>query len=91
VKLEKDIEQSAVKRLYEQIGCMQLKTSDPLRHFPDRMVLLPEGRVVFVEFKRPKEKLRIAQRVIKSQLEKLGFEVYVVDNQTDYIELLTQL
>lgn len=90
-KLEKEIERSAVKRLYESIACVQLKTSEPLRHYPDRMVLLKGGKVVFVEFKRPSEEPRTGQNFIKAILEKLGFDVYVVDDENEYVELLTRL
>jgi hypothetical protein len=90
-KLEKEIERRGVQKLYERIGCMQLKTSEPLRHFPDRMILLEGGRLVFVEFKRPKEELRTAQNFTKAVLEKLGFRVYVVNDADEYAEVISQL
>lgn len=91
MKKEAEIEGAAIRRLYDRIGCMQLKMSEPLRHFPDRLILLPDARAVFVEFKRPNQKLRFSQNFVKAQLEKLGFEVYVVDNEDEYVELLTRL
>lgn len=43
---------------------------------PDRLVLLPYGRIAFVECKAPGEDLRPLQRKRKAQLEALGFSVY---------------
>lgn len=46
---------------------------------PDRIVLLPEGRLFFVELKRPGEKPRPLQVSVHKFMEKLGFKVYVID------------
>lgn len=47
---------------------------------PDRLVLLPKGRLYFVELKAPGKTLRPLQLKRKKQLESLGFEVYVIDS-----------
>lgn len=46
---------------------------------PDRVVLMPGGKCAFVELKSTGEKLRPLQEKRKSQIEKLGFRVYVAD------------
>ena len=46
---------------------------------PDRLVLLPGGRLAFVEVKAPGKTLRPLQVRRKRQLEALGFRVYVID------------
>ena len=46
---------------------------------PDRLVLMPEAHMAFVELKAPGRKLRPLQVRRKTQLERLGFQVYVVD------------
>lgn len=46
---------------------------------PDRIVLLPGGRMGFVECKAPGQKMRPLQVQRKRQLEGLGFLVYCVD------------
>lgn len=51
---------------------------------PDRLVLMPGGRMAFVELKAPGERLRPLQMKRKRQIEALGFNVYVVDS-TDKI------
>lgn len=46
---------------------------------PDRMVLLPGGKVIFVELKAPGEKLRKIQEYRAKELRKLGFQVECLD------------
>ena len=46
---------------------------------PDRIVLLPGGKLGFVELKAPGQKLRPLQRRRREQLECLGFRVFVID------------
>ena len=46
---------------------------------PDRIVLLPGGKMGFVELKAPGQKLRPLQRRRREQLERLGFRVFVID------------
>ena len=49
---------------------------------PDRIVLLPFGRVVFVELKRPKgESLRKRQEWWAKKLTDLGFNHWTVNDQ----------
>lgn len=90
-KFEKELEQKCIKEIHKRIGCLILKGFD--RHYPDRLILLPGGRAVFIEFKRPdsEEKLRFGQRFMKAQLEKLGFEVYVINDESQFADLLSQL
>jgi hypothetical protein len=47
---------------------------------PDRLILLPGGRIAFAETKTTGEKLRPRQVYVKKQLENLGFKVYIVDS-----------
>ena len=47
---------------------------------PDRLVLLPDKRLAFVEVKAPGETMRPLQVKRKRQLEALGFSVYCIDH-----------
>jgi hypothetical protein len=76
---EKYIEQKLVKEVKKR-GGMALKFVSPgLDGVPDRIVLLPMGRIAFVELKAPGKKMRPLQVRRKTQLEALGFLVYCVD------------
>lgn len=43
---------------------------------PDRIILLPGGRVVFAETKAPGKRERVLQRYVQDQLRRLGFPVF---------------
>ena len=76
---EEYIEQKLVKAV-KKGGGMALKFVSPgLDGVPDRIVLLPMGRIAFVELKAPGRKMRPLQVRRKRQLEALGFLVYCID------------
>ena len=43
---------------------------------PDRMILLPGGRIIFAELKAPGQKARKLQLRVHQMLRELGFEVF---------------
>lgn len=47
---------------------------------PDRLVLLPNGRMGFVEVKAPDKQPRPLQAASHKKLRALGFKVYVLDD-----------
>lgn len=55
---------------------------------PDRLNLLPGGRLFFAEFKYGANRLSSRQEVVKGILERLGFEVWVVNDRNidEYIK-----
>ncbi|WP_342767380.1 VRR-NUC domain-containing protein [Ammoniphilus oxalaticus] len=62
-------------------GAQALKFTSPgTAGMPDRIVLIPGGKIIFVELKKPKQKLRPLQQKRKRDLEKMGFQVEVVDS-----------
>lgn len=76
---EKAVEQQLV-RAVRRISGLALKFVSPgFAGVPDRIVLLPGGRLMFVELKAPGMQLRPLQVKRKRQLEALGFLVYKVD------------
>jgi hypothetical protein len=76
---EQTIEQKLVKAA-KAAGGMAPKLSCPgMAGMPDRLVLLPEGRIGFVEVKSPGEKPRPLQVARIGALRNLGFKVYVLD------------
>jgi hypothetical protein len=59
-------------------GCRPLKLWPTLAGLPDRLVLIPGGRVWFVEFKKPIGRVSPIQRRVHGLLDDLGFPVAVV-------------
>ena len=59
--LEKQIEQALVRRVKTLRGMAEKFVSPNRRSVPDRLVTLPEGRIIFVECKRPGGKVTEAQ------------------------------
>lgn len=75
-KLERKLRLEVCKR-----GGLAYKFTSPnVSGVPDRLVLLPNGRAIFVEMKAPGGVLRPLQKKRRNQLENLGFSVYVVDS-----------
>lgn len=83
-KLEKEIEKK-LKEMVEDHGGMCLKWVCPgWSGVPDRMLLLPGGRIVFVETKRPKGgKVSELQKWWNKKLTKLGFYAFFVYTYQD--------
>lgn len=69
-------------RCVERAGGMALKFPYAPSGWPDRMVLLPGGVVLFFELKRPKGgRLEPLQPWWHAQLRKLGFEVHLCNTK----------
>lgn len=81
--MKESILERKLKQEVEKIGGKALKFNSPgTAGVPDRLVLLPRGRALFVEMKAPGQRLRAIQAKRKKELEALGFEVYVIDSDT---------
>ena len=76
---ESSIERRIVIEAKKRGGLAAKFVSPGLDGVPDRIALLPGGKMAFVELKAPGKKLRPLQALRKEQLEGLGFRVYVVD------------
>jgi hypothetical protein len=75
--LEKTIENKFVKWATQQ-GCMCLKLNVVgRRSWPDRLVLVPTGGMLLIEFKRPGGKLSPGQEMLHEELDKIGHTVHV--------------
>lgn len=83
-QLEKDIERK-LRRSVERAGGRCLKWTCPgWSGVPDRIILLPGGRVIFAELKRPKGgRVSKLQEKWREWLTALGFEVWIVWNDND--------
>lgn len=77
---ERDIEQKLVKAVKAKGGLAPKFVSPGFDGVPDRIVLLPRGRIAFIELKAKGRKMRPLQVRRKRQLESLGFSVYCIDS-----------
>lgn len=78
---ERDIERKFVMEAKRRGGLAWKFISPGNDGVPDRIVLLPGGRMAFAELKAPGKKPRPLQVKRKRQLESLGFRVYVIDGK----------
>lgn len=58
---------------------------------PDRLVLLPEGKMFFAELKAPGKKPRPEQVRVHESLKRLGFDVRVIDSTAKVKEILNEV
>lgn len=80
---ESALERRLVREV-ERIGGLAPKWVSPgNRGVPDRLVILPGGRTIYVEMKKPGEQLKPLQKRWKRKLQELGQEHYKIDNETD--------
>lgn len=80
---EKEVEAALVKAAKKRNGVALKFVSPGLSGVPDRLVLLPDGKIGFIELKAPGKKMRLLQKKRKSQLERLGFLVFCLDNKEE--------
>ena len=83
---EKDVEKY-LKDEIKKIGGIAYKFVSPGNAgVPDRLVLLPDGLMFFVELKAPGKKTRKIQDRQAGRIRRLGFKVEILDskNKVDY-------
>ena len=85
---ESAIEQKLVKAAKAKGGVALKLTSPTMNGLPDRLILLPKGKIAFVELKAPGKKPRPLQTARHDMLRSLGFKVYVIDNAEQIAPIL---
>jgi len=88
---EKEIEKQLVVETKRMKGLALKFTSPGFVGVPDRLVLLPGGKLAFVEVKKEGEKPRPIQISRHKLLRKLGFKVYVLDSKKQIKEILNEI
>ncbi len=79
---ERTIEQK-FRAAVKAAGGLAVKFASPgFDGVPDRLALLPGGRMAFVEVKAPGKKPRPLQLARHRLLRQLGFKVYVLDDES---------
>ena len=80
MQAEKSVEQYLIRRVKACGGmCIKLQCTG-INGIPDRIVLIPSGKSVFVELKAPGGRLSAVQEVRIKQLREMNFDVYVLYN-----------
>lgn len=78
---EKDIERYLRDKV-KTIGGIAYKFVSPGNTgVPDRIVLLPGGKIIFVELKAPGNKPTALQEMQQKKIRDLGFAVFVIDGK----------
>jgi len=90
-KTEASIEQTLVDRVRESGGLALKWVSPAMSGVPDRIVVMPGGRIVFVELKRLGERLRPLQARVHQMLAELGADVRVIDSVEAIDRMLEQV
>ena len=76
---ERDVERALVRAVQSRGGICPKWVSPGLDGVPDRIVMLPDGRIGFVELKAPGERPRALQIARMRQFKRLGYQCYVCD------------
>jgi Holliday junction resolvase len=82
-KIQKDIIKEAEKQGWYVVKIIQCNKNG----FPD-LLLMKNGRVIFIEVKDTGKQLRPLQEYRKKEIEKCGFEFFTLDNCKDLIYIL---
>lgn len=80
-KRESLIEKKLIQEVKKKGGLCE-KWISGTSGWPDRIVLLPSGKFGFVEVKAPGKKPRALQVERHKKLRSMGFQVYVLDNES---------
>ena len=86
--LEKDVERALVKMVKRHGGRCLKFVCPGQAGVPDRIILLPRGRVVFVETKRPKGgRTSELQKYWHRELRRFGFDAYFIHTKEAVVGL----
>ena len=88
---EKQIEQKLVRAVKARGGICPKLVCPGMDGMPDRIVLIPGGRMAFVEVKAPGKKPRPLQLSRHRLLRRLGFRVYVLDDPAMVAGILNEI
>lgn len=89
--LEKTIEQALVRATKKAGGIAPKLTSPANAGMPDRIIILPNGKICFVELKAPGKKPRPLQTRQMQRLTTLGCMVRIIDHPNQIQELIDEI
>ena len=89
--MEKDIEKKFTKAIRHVDGIALKLVSPSFNGIPDRLVLMPKGKIGFVEIKDRGKKSRALQISRHNMLRQLGFKVFVLDDVDDIEKIIKEI
>jgi len=89
--MEKHLEQKLVKAVKASGGIAPKFTSPGTDGMPDRILMFPGGKLAFVEVKRQGQQPTPLQMARHGMLRKLGFLVYVLDDEKQIPGILEEI
>lgn len=91
IESEKTLERLLTRKVKENLGGLSLKmVSTHMIGLPDRLCLVPPGRIFFAEIKTTKQKPRKIQLIVHEKLRRLGFRVEVIDTSDQINKLIKE-
>lgn len=92
VSASEKVLEAELRERCKALGWMCIKlTSQYQRGLPDRLILMPGGRVCFAEIKTTGKKPTALQKVMHERLRALGYRVEVVDTTESLDNLIVDL
>ena len=88
---ESVVEREFVQAIRKAGGVAYKLTSQTANGLPDRLVLFPPAKTVFVELKAPGKMMRPLQRKRRCQLMKLGFPVLCIDRLSQIDDVISAI
>jgi len=85
--LERDLEKQLIAKAKLAGGVAIKWTAPSMAGVPDRIVILPGGKIVFVELKAPGKRPSLIQQRTIEMLRELGASVSVIDSREGLDEL----
>lgn len=89
--LEREVEKILVREVRKAGGIAPKLTSPANAGMPDRLIILPQGKVYFIEVKAPGKKPRPLQLRQMDRLTQLGCMVRVIDHPNQIPELVYEI
>jgi hypothetical protein len=89
--LEKTIEDKLCELIRAKEGLALKFVSPGTVGVPDRLILLPDGRVYFVELKAPGKKPSAKQAKMAEVLTRLGHPVRIIDSMEGVKEFMNEI
>jgi hypothetical protein len=83
--------ESHLRKRVRKVGGRAFKLLPSTAGLPDRLVVLPPGRIFLVELKRPGGSTQLVQDVMHRKLEHIGIDVPVLSSKEEVDEWLDHI